>query len=133
MEFIKPLHIGENRVNIKHLQFAYDTLLFVPLEEEVIWNYLRILDVFNLMSGLTLNYEKSSVLCWNSLNLASISSFCESIGCNLQKLPVTCLGLPLGANPRRRNTWEPVISMMENRLSGWKRNMISRAGKSSTH
>lgn len=56
--FIKPLQIGVHHLNLKHLQFTDDTLFFVPLDEQVIWNYFRILDVFSVMSGLNLSYKK---------------------------------------------------------------------------
>lgn len=47
--FIKPLEIGVNKIILKHLQFTDDTLLFIPLEERVMWNYMRILNVFSLI------------------------------------------------------------------------------------
>lgn len=31
-------------------------------------NYFRILNVFNLMSGLVINYEKSSIILWSEMD-----------------------------------------------------------------
>ena len=50
---IKAVQIGKAKVNLKHLQFADDILIFVPRNPTCITNYFRILDVFALMSGLS--------------------------------------------------------------------------------
>lgn len=81
---IRPIHVGVHDVPIKHLQFADDTLLFIPLDEEIIWNYLRTLDVFSIMSGLTLNYEKTSIVRWNNKGLDTTSKLSVKLGCRLQ-------------------------------------------------
>lgn len=51
--YVKTLKIGENGVPLKHLQFADDTLLFVPRDANVVHNYFKLLDVFSIMSGLS--------------------------------------------------------------------------------
>ena len=38
-------------------------------------------------------------------------------------------GIPLGANPKRVETWQPIIDKIRKKLSGWKVNMLSKAGK----
>ncbi|XP_015971011.1 uncharacterized protein LOC107494490 [Arachis duranensis] len=49
---ISPLLVGRDNVALSHLQFADDTILFCPPEEETIKNYKRLLQCFELMSGL---------------------------------------------------------------------------------
>ena len=59
MNLIQAVEVGKAKVSLKHLQFADDTLIFAPKNPTCIINYFRILDIFALMSGLSLNYGKS--------------------------------------------------------------------------
>ncbi|XP_050222864.1 uncharacterized protein LOC126672962 [Mercurialis annua] len=47
---------------ISILQFADDTLLFIRHDLDMIKNLLRVLRCFELVSGLAINYQKSSIL-----------------------------------------------------------------------
>ena len=62
MNMIEDVSIGKAKVSLKHLQFADDILLFTPKNSSCIINYFRILDIFALMSGLNLNYNKSAFI-----------------------------------------------------------------------
>ncbi|XP_028077559.1 uncharacterized protein LOC114279501 [Camellia sinensis] len=42
---------------------------------------------------------------------------------------IFCEGLLLGANPRRKSTWSPVVDKFQKKLSSWKRKLLSFAGK----
>ena len=66
MNLIEAIHIDKEKLSLKHLQFADDTLIFAPRNSMVITNYFKILDVFAMMSGLSLNYSKSCFISWNS-------------------------------------------------------------------
>lgn len=103
-------------------------MLFAPLREEVIWNYFRILGVSSIMSGLTLNYEKSSLILWRKRENVLVNNLCGSLGCKFETNPIPYLGFPLGANHRRIKTWDPVILNAEGKLNGWKVMLLSRGG-----
>ena len=45
MNLIEDVNIGKTKVSLKHLQFADDTLIFVPKNSMCVTNYFRILDV----------------------------------------------------------------------------------------
>jgi hypothetical protein len=53
--------------------------------------------------------------------------------CKIGSLPFVYLGLPVGANPRRVATWEPVVKTIEKRLFSWRNQYISLAWESDTH
>lgn len=59
LNLIEVVQIGKDKVRFNLLQFADDTLIFVPRNNLCITNYFRILNVFVVMSGLKLNYSKS--------------------------------------------------------------------------
>ncbi|XP_020970158.1 uncharacterized protein LOC110268381 [Arachis ipaensis] len=58
---ITPLLVGRDNIELSHLQFADDTILFCPSEEEMIRNYKQLLRCFEMMSGLSINFDKSSL------------------------------------------------------------------------
>lgn len=75
-----------------------------------------------------MNFFKSSLTGVNVddyfLNAASTFLFC-SIG----KLLFKFLGLPIGANPRRVSTWQPVIDRIRKKLTSWKGRRLSLGGR----
>lgn len=85
LHLIEPLLIGKDKVRLNLLQFADDTLFFVPNNPVYIMNYFRVLDIFPVMSGLSLNYSKSTFITWNS------GDSCCCIPTILPKTSVLCV------------------------------------------
>lgn len=117
MNLIEPVHIGKEKVNLKHLQFADDMLIFAPKNDTCITNYFRILDVFALMSGLNLNYNKSGLISWNQGYLVWAKNIASRVGCRHATCPFTYLGFPLGEHMNKCSAWKPVMEKIQNRLS----------------
>ncbi|KAL5133661.1 hypothetical protein HKD37_03G006955 [Glycine soja] len=44
-------------------------------------------------------------------------------------IPFKFLGVPVGANPRRRSTWKPMVDSMRAKLSCWRGRNLSIGGK----
>nr|XP_029151561.1 uncharacterized protein LOC114925942 [Arachis hypogaea] len=126
--WIAPLLVGRDNIELSHLQFAYDTVLFCPPEEETIKNYKRLLCSFEVMSGLSINFDKSSLIPDNC-EQQWVQSMCSLLGCKEAALPVRYLGIPLGANPRLVKTWKPIIDKVKEKLGLWKSKTINKAGK----
>lgn len=80
------------------------------------------------MSGLDINYAKSAMIPMNCEE-TWIQCARMKLGCSVHKLPITYLGVPLGANPRRLHVWQPVLDEIVNRLSLWKARFLSRVGR----
>ena len=53
----------------------------------------------------------------------------EELQCQLVQLPITYLGVPLGANMKKFSSWQPIIEKIQHRLASWKASCLSRAGK----
>ncbi|XP_057761062.1 uncharacterized protein LOC130981487 [Arachis stenosperma] len=100
---IYPLLVGRDNIELSHLQFADDTILFCPTEEETIRNYKRLLRCFELMSGLSINFEKSSFIPVNS-DRHWVRKMCQLLGCKEE-------------------------SVVEDKLSLWKAKTLNKAGK----
>ncbi|XP_052110107.1 uncharacterized protein LOC127741497 [Arachis duranensis] len=97
-------------------------------KEETIKNYKRMLRYFELMSGLSINFDKSSLIPINC-DEQWARRMCNLLGCKGATLPVKYLGISLGANPRLVKTWKPIIDKVEEKLSLWKAKLLNKAEK----
>ncbi|GKU88289.1 hypothetical protein SLEP1_g2571 [Rubroshorea leprosula] len=120
--------MGEGSMNISHLQFADDTLLLGVATEENIWTSKCIMRAFELVSGLKVNYGKSSLIGINVDNLWE-KEMTWLLNCKSGSLPCKYLGIPLGADPRRIVTWKPLIDLFKRKLSTWKGRYLSLGGR----
>ncbi|XP_050224138.1 uncharacterized protein LOC126673867 [Mercurialis annua] len=110
---LDSIHIDGYANPIFILQFADDTLLFLPNNLVMVRNLLRILCCLELVSDLQINYEKSSV-----------------IGINVDDNSLSdAAGFPLSLKPVKAPSWDPVISNFLQQLAGWKGNLLSPAGR----
>ncbi|XP_057739631.1 uncharacterized protein LOC130956618 [Arachis stenosperma] len=113
---IATLLVGRDNIELSYLQFADDTILFCPLEEETVRNYRRLLRCFEVMFGLSINFDKSSLILVNC-SQELVDRMCQLLGCQAASLSVKYLGIELGANPKLVKTWKPVIDKVEEKLS----------------
>ncbi|CAL5339713.1 unnamed protein product [Camellia sinensis] len=128
LNLLKGVSIGFNQVRLSYLQFADDSLLFCEAKLSEVLALKRLLRCFEMASGLKINYHKS-VVCGVGVSISELAVFASLLNCKTQTLPLKYLGLPLGANPRRKKTWQPVIDKFKLRLAGWKRRLLSFAGQ----
>ncbi|XP_028059460.1 uncharacterized protein LOC114263159 [Camellia sinensis] len=105
---IRGVSVCSSGLRLTHLQFADDTILFCEAEWGEVANIKRILRCFEIVSSLRINYNKS-VVCGVGIPVELGQEFATSLNCHNQILPLKYLGLPLGASPSRRRTWQPVI------------------------
>lgn len=125
---IKGVVIGARRVSVTYLQFADDTVVFCEAEEHEILNIKRILRCFEVLSGLQINFHKRKV-CGVGVQLEVLADFADKLNCLGQNLPFTYLGLPLGASPKKKHTWLPVINNFKSKLASWRRKVLSFGGR----
>ena len=125
---IHSIKIGKDNVDLSHLQFVDYTILFYPLDTDVLSNYRCLLDCFSVMSGLKINFQKSTLIPLNC-DEAWVESIKDTLGCSISSLLIKYLGIPLDANPRRVETWRSVIDKIKKKLCGWKRKILLGAGR----
>ena len=80
------------------------------------------------MSGLNINFFKSCIFGVNLENHI-LREWADKIRCNVNVLPSTYLGLPLGAKANSVKMWDSVVEKFERRLAGWKSNLLSMGGR----
>ena len=99
------------------IQYADDTLLIMPADEEQLSHLKYLLNLFSMSTGLFVNYSKSSMIPIN-MDQQSINNLANSFGCRVESLPFTYLGLPMGTTKPSVHDLIPVISKIDKRLSG---------------
>ncbi|PNX58080.1 ribonuclease H, partial [Trifolium pratense] len=121
--------LGESDpISVTHLQFADDTLLMGAKSWANVWALRALLVLFETMSGLKVNFNKSMLV---GVNIPE-SWLCEAssaLCCKVEKIPFIYLGLPIGGDSRRLGFWKPVMDRLKNRLSGWKSRFLSFGGR----
>ncbi|KAH0658710.1 hypothetical protein KY289_027458 [Solanum tuberosum] len=118
---------GAGSLEVTHLQYADDTLIFCGVEEEQL-KYLRvILVLFEGVSGLHINWRKSFMYPINEVN--NMSYIASILGGVVGTLPTTYLGMPLGAKSKSIEIWNDVIEKCEKKLARWKTQYLSMGGR----
>ena len=114
-------------MNVSHLLFANDTLIFCRDSIDQVANVSWILLWFEALSGLQVNLEKSVIFPMGAVE--NIVQLVEELGCRVGTLPSTYLGLPLGLRQNSSRAWEGIEDKFRRRLSAWKRQYISKGGR----
>uniref|UniRef100_A0A2N9IN93 Reverse transcriptase zinc-binding domain-containing protein n=1 Tax=Fagus sylvatica TaxID=28930 RepID=A0A2N9IN93_FAGSY len=62
-------------------------------------------------------------------NVPNLDSLAATMGCKIIQLPMTYLGLPLGANFKSKPIWDPILEKMQRKLGGWQQIYLSKGGQ----
>jgi len=113
--FYRGYLVGTNKVEISLLQYVDDTIFLGETTMENVRTIKAILRAFELASGLKINIAKSSC---GAFGVSDQWTYGASnyLNCSLMSFPVTYLGIPIGANPRRCQTY-PIIIKCERKLA----------------
>ncbi|GMP84262.1 hypothetical protein CsSME_00037854 [Camellia sinensis var. sinensis] len=88
----------------------------------------RLLRCFEVISGLKINYNKSMVI-GVGVEEDLLNDFADALNCSKHALPFMFLGMPFGASPRLKSTWDPIVKKFKLRLATWKRKHLSFGGR----
>ncbi|KAF7835276.1 reverse transcriptase [Senna tora] len=115
-------------VQISHLLYADDVLLFARTDKKSIMAIKNVLTRFANCSGLSFNSDKSSV--WFSLRAPEEDkhSVTHSLGFGAASNPGKYLGVPLGLS-RRTSDYRPIMDKVMDKVECWKGKYLSKAGK----
>ncbi|KAL2993247.1 hypothetical protein AAZX31_10G099100 [Glycine max] len=120
--------VGSNNVDISILQYVDDTIFFGEASMENVRAIKAILRIFELASGLKINFAKS---CFGAIGMLERRIFeaARCLNCSQLSFPFVYLGIPIGANPMRDHMWEPIINKCERALAKWKQRHLSFGGR----
>lgn len=111
-----------------HLQFADDTVLFSSPDPQSLHNIRKVLILFQLASGLQINFHKTVILGVN-VEESRLGVLARHLGCKVGSFFLTYLGLPIGGNLSRLASWDILIEKMNKKLAGWKSKLLSIGGR----
>ncbi|WMV47891.1 hypothetical protein MTR67_041276 [Solanum verrucosum] len=114
-------------VSISHKQYADDTLVFCEAEKEQLKHLRVIFILFEAVSGLHINWEKSFIYPVNEV--PEISTLANILGGKIGELPTTYLRMPLGAKSKSMNIWNSMVERCEKKLVNWRSQYLSLGGR----
>ena len=128
--FIQGFHVGpvnSTGIRVSHLLFADDTILFCDASREQILSIRLVLTCFQAFTGLKVNAGKSEIVPIRKVR--NIQHLANILQCKVGSLPMIYLGMPLGTSYKTASIWNPILEMMEKKLSGWKWLYLSKGGR----
>ena len=93
-------------VEVSHLLFANDTLIFCDANKENLEYLNWIFMWFEVYSGLKIKLEKSKLILVG--DVPDMEELAEVLSYKVSSLPTTYLGFPLGAPYKSSRVWEGV-------------------------
>lgn len=96
----KPALIGRKKIVVSHLQYADDTVFVCHGDIENLKVIVRILRLFELLSGLKVNYNKSLLFGCN-IDEQTMVEGAELIGCERDGSQFSYFGLKVGTHPHK--------------------------------
>lgn len=99
------------------IQYADDTLIILPAQNEAIIHCKSLLQYYADYTGLRVNYSKSLMV---PINVSShrIQTLASILDCQVGTLPFTYLGLPLTTQKPTTEDMMPMLQRIERRLAG---------------
>ncbi|KAK2654816.1 hypothetical protein Ddye_014672 [Dipteronia dyeriana] len=96
MDLIKGISFGGNVIQVTHLQFTDNTILFLQPIVDYLRNVRKILRCFEVASGLRINFQKSCVVKIGKRNEGEVN-WTAIFKSSKASLLISYLGFPLGA------------------------------------
>jgi hypothetical protein len=110
------------------LQYADDTLLFSDHDPNRIRNLKIVLTLFEKVSGMRINFNKSEFL---SLNLGAdqVHEIAHILDCPMGQFPFKYLGVPIHFEKLKRDDLQPVIDRLLKSVSGWRGRLLAYSSR----
>lgn len=129
---------ASNRGDLRHplhpdrpcpvLQYADDTLIILPAEQQQLDTLKSLLESFSDATGLHINYHKSTFLPIHVEDTLA-TSLASSLGCPIATFPQPYLGLPLSTTKLNLADFQPLIARIDKRLVGWRGRLLTHGGR----
>jgi len=123
----KASHREGSNLEITHLQYADDTLIFCEASKNQLIILRVIFVLFEAISGLHINWNKSFLYPVNEV--PNLTSMAGVLGGSIGELSTVYLGMPLGDQNRSIDIWNGVVEKCEKRLVNWKSQYLSLGGR----
>lgn len=125
----KPFKFKNNDLQISHLLFANDVLLFFKADNKSISSIKHIINSFCQVSGVNINNERSKLWFSPFIPKNRKSYLSNKLQINITTNLGTYLGYPLKLNYSSL-VFNFIIHKLRQKLKGWKMNHLSFVGRS---
>lgn len=102
---VGEIHIDS--LNISHLTFTNDTLIFCGAKHDQSWALRALQWCFEAALRLKVNLARSEVASIG--NVPNVGILVSILGCKISQLPMKYLDLPLGAMIKSKTIWDDVL------------------------
>ncbi|GKV27657.1 hypothetical protein SLEP1_g36796 [Rubroshorea leprosula] len=127
-EMMHGIEMGKKGLSVSLLQFADDTVIMGRANTENIRTVKDILKWFELMSGLRINFSKSSIFGYN-VSEKWLKGSAGILHCRVGRPPFLYLGLPVDSKSGNKKSWEMVVNKFRTKLAVWKAATLSFGGR----
>jgi len=110
------------------LQYADDTIICLEEDLEVARNMKLLLYLYEIMSGLKINFSKSEILLINGDDELEVQ-YSELFNCQIGHFPIKYLGVPVSPSKLHVADWAHLIEKNKKKLDVWKGSSLSIAGR----
>ena len=110
------------------LQYADDTLFFLEDDVRSAQNLKFILCVFEQMSGLKINFDKSELYCFGEAEDRKMQ-YEMIFSCVSGQLPMKYLGIPIDKKRIMNKDWNKAEEKMEGKLGCWQGKLLAIGGR----
>jgi hypothetical protein len=110
------------------MQYADDTVLCLSHEPDKAVNLKILLYLFELMSGLKINYQKSEIFLIGGDNDIA-NSYTDMFGCQIGTLPMKYLGVPVSFRGLKKSDLNFIDIKFTKKLDAWVGGSSSSGGR----
>jgi hypothetical protein len=124
---IRGFKVGSATVSglsISHLLFADNTIVFCNANRDQLLHFRMVLAGFEAVTSLGVNMGKSELVPVGEVN--NVGQLAEILCCRVGDLPMSYLGMPLGASFKAFSVWNPILENIVRKLAGWKKLYLSK-------
>jgi hypothetical protein len=121
-------HFGLAGIKHRVSLYADDVVVFTKPDMSELVAVRKILDCFGEVSGLRVNFSKSTVAPIHCPE-AALPSVSATLSCQVITLPCTYMGLPLSIRKLRREDLQPVLDKLVGKLAFWRARLMSKEGR----
>jgi hypothetical protein len=126
---LEGIRICNAAPSFNHLLFADDSLVLIKATYESARTLQNILQLYEMCSGQTINFEKSSIMFSNNTSVARRSHVLGELNIRAEARTEKYLGLPVYVGRSRKETFVYLKEKIWKKIKGWKEKMLSKAGK----
>ena len=109
---------------VSHLLFADDTILFCNADAKQILHIRLLLLCFQAMTSLKVNVQKSEMVPIGEVD--DVHALAKILGYRVGTLPMSYLGMPLGASHKSPSIRNPILEKIARKLTGRKKLYLSK-------